>query len=131
MRAKYVNENISFERGQDPKTSMGIGKAGNPFVIDFMQEEYDADGRVDGPLPEDHSQDTWFESCDNQETIYVLNNWKTAVDGGYYFYGHFKDESEEDSETIHAPEFNDEYVEFEGELYYIPDHSDYWKRVYG
>lgn len=27
MRAKTINENISFEKGQDPKIAMGIGKS--------------------------------------------------------------------------------------------------------
>ena len=31
MRAKTVNENNQFERGQDPKRSMRIGKASRSF----------------------------------------------------------------------------------------------------
>ena len=120
-----------FERGKDPKEAMRIGKAANPFVIEFMEEEYDAEGRVDKPLPEDHNQDTWFESCDSQETHHVLKNWKTAVDGAYYFYGQMKDNPDPDHlEHFHAPEINDEFVEYMGELYYIPDHKEYWDKIY-
>ena len=41
MRAKKVNENVNFERGTDPKRSMGIGAANldNP---DYKWEEFDA-----------------------------------------------------------------------------------------
>ena len=34
MRAKFVNENISFERGQDPKSAMGIGEWAHGYRID-------------------------------------------------------------------------------------------------
>ena len=57
---KHIPESVNFERGQDPKTSMGLGKAANPFVIYFAEREVDDDGYVTGPLPEDHSQNTWF-----------------------------------------------------------------------
>jgi hypothetical protein len=123
-----IKESYNFERGKDPKETMKIGKAANPFVIEFMEEEYDEEGRVDKPLPEDHSHVTWMESCDAHETHYVLNNWKQAVDGAYYFYGHYKDTDY--TEHLHAPEINDEYVEYNGELYYIPDHKKFWDMVY-
>ena len=53
------------------------------------------------------------------------------VDGSWYFHGNMKDNPDEDDyEMFHAPEFNDEYVEYEGELYYIPDHKEYWDKLY-
>jgi len=44
MRAKEVNENVNFERGQDPKEAMGIG------IKDFygyVEREFEAAGLVD------------------------------------------------------------------------------------
>jgi len=38
MRAKYVYESISFNRGMDPKNALGIGKFGN--LIGDMTELY-------------------------------------------------------------------------------------------
>jgi hypothetical protein len=131
VSGSQIFESFNFQRGKEPKESMEIGKAANPFVIEFMEEEFDDEGRVTAPLPEDHNQDTWFESCDPQETHHVLANWKDAVDGAYYFYGQMKDNTDPDHlEHFHAPEFNDEYVEYQGQLYYIPDHSEYWNRIY-
>jgi len=130
MKARFIYEAQEFKRGKDPKASMEIGKANNPFVIEFMEEESDDNGRVTGPLPKDHNQETWFRECPPQETHYILSNWKTAVDGAYYFYGHMKDLDEEYDEIFHAPEFSDEYVEYQGELYYIPDHKEYWDKIY-
>jgi len=131
MKAKLVIENIRFQRGKDPKTSMGIGKATNPFVIEYAEREVDDDGYITGPLPEDHSQDTWYESADAWMTEEVLQNWKEEVDGSWYFGGHYKEDgSSAGDELVHAPEINDEWVEYLGDLYYIPDHSEYWSKMY-
>ena len=33
FKAKFVYENLEFERGSDPKRSLGIGKSGNPLQV--------------------------------------------------------------------------------------------------
>ena len=35
MKAQFIYENINFERGNDPKEAMGIGKAGKASQIDW------------------------------------------------------------------------------------------------
>lgn len=131
-RSGSMAESVNFQRGQDPKSAMEIGKAANPFVIEYAEREVDDEGYITGPLPEDHNQNTWFDSADHVEIQDVLENWKDLVDGSWYFHGYMKDnpEGEDGMEMFHAPEFNDEYVEYDGELYYIPDHKAYWDTLY-
>lgn len=124
-------ESVNFQRGQDPKSSMGIGKAANPFVIVLGEREVDDDGYITEPLPEDHNQDTWFQSQTDDTIEEVLTNWEREIDGSWYFHGYMKDNPDKDDlEMFHAPEFNDEWVEFNGEKYYIPDHKEYWDKIY-
>ena len=50
MKAQYVFENMRFERGQDPKSSMGIGKRAlikKRFDdLDISPDEYTIDNKL-------------------------------------------------------------------------------------
>ena len=43
MKAKTVNENINFERGQDPKSAMGIGWDLDKYIEEGLKKRGHAD----------------------------------------------------------------------------------------
>lgn len=87
MRAKTVNENVSFERGQDPKESMGIGDEEIRLVnkLDRLASNH---GFEKVPLDPEDEEDgirniqRWY-SKENECQI-VLHNHENWAPGGYW-----------------------------------------------
>ena len=92
-----VNESINFERGLDPKASMGIGKASNPLIITSVEEEYWGGGRVQSNEDvEKADQNTWMNPIDDPVEIdYLFNNWEKTIDPFYGFWYQDPDDEEE------------------------------------
>ena len=90
MRAKSVNENQNFERGQSPKDSMKIGM-GDEFMIlsvdaqdefhnaafpDDEQTSHMQDGRImqiDGPMPYEEAKKLYNSLKGNVSNVYLVN----------------------------------------------------------
>ena len=118
---RLVRENINFERGLDPKASMGIGKASNPLIITSVEEEYWDGGRVQSNEDvEKADQNTWMNSIDDPVEIdYLFNNWAKVIDP---FYGFWYQDPDDEEEYIwaHPSELEGEWIEWSGNKYYIP-----------
>jgi len=88
MRARSVYESLEFERGQDPKTAMGIGieaRVNDPDEVDDLIDEIDQEigSAMEMYLPEDKRKEIarmWLynrhefkvltQSADDEEEIY-------------------------------------------------------------
>jgi hypothetical protein len=86
MRAKTVNENIEFERGRDPKESMGIGEEEIRLVnkLDRLARKY---GFEKSPVTKEDLEEgirivqKWLNPEDETQIIlYIDEEW---TDGGY------------------------------------------------
>ena len=75
MRAKFVNENISFERGQDPKSAMGIGEWAHGYKIDKYPDFDDWDQGANSLLD-------WKEWNWSKNTFNPLQIRETEVSPG-------------------------------------------------
>ena len=72
-----IDENLNFERGQDPHKAMRIGK----WAKD-IREIISADIEI---MPEPGNQDTYYdESIDSIEIKEVLNNWEFFISKDNY-----------------------------------------------
>lgn len=121
LKTPEVNESVNFERGLDPKASMGIGKAANPLIITSVEEEYWEGGRVQSNKDvEKADQNTWMNPIDDPVEIdYLFNNWEKTIDP---FYGFWYQDPDDEEEYIwaHPSELEGEWVEWSGNKYYIP-----------
>lgn len=62
MKAQFVNENIEFERGQDPKKAMGIGRYFIPPIEELLKDVSWAQPEK-GWNPELENYDQWREEA--------------------------------------------------------------------
>ena len=96
MRARFVNENVNFERGKDPKQSMGIGinnyndyiqkELGEEEANHFWEVHYNlANQQKTGDLVEDYLDLLYKVPLEDQ--IEWANNklewWKEAKEEGW------------------------------------------------
>lgn len=77
MRAKYVYENVSFERGSAPQKAMRIGKYSRE-----VPEIVSVDIEI---MPEPGNQYTYYnEAIEHHQVLDVLNNWEESVKENNY-----------------------------------------------
>lgn len=124
---KLVPENINevqgFVRNIDPKSSMRIGKAANPYRILVFTEEYSDNGPVlkysDVVEAEENTWDREIDDFDEVDDI--LSNW---VEKAHNYYGAWilenPDDRPEDSVFWHARDMENNWFKFYDNTYYIP-----------
>ena len=133
MKAQFVYESLNFERGQDPKTSMGIGKVANPIKIISVEEEQYEGGRVMSlDDVEKANENTWGNLIeDEMEIHYLLDNWEDQIDAFYGFWVENTDPEnsfDNEQEYLHPSELEEEFVEYQGQTYKIPK-TDIFKKI--
>jgi len=128
MKARFVYERLDFERGQDPKTSMGIGKAANPIKIHSMEEEEWEGGRVSSLEDVEKANDnTWSSPIDDPfEVHFILDNWEEEIDPFYQFWARYGEDME--AEYLHPQELEGEFVDYQGQVYQIPE-TNLFKKI--
>jgi len=124
----FVAESLNFERGQDPKTSMGIGKAANPIKIHSMEEEEWEGGRVSSLEDVEKANDnTWSSPIDDPfEVHFILDNWEEEIDPFYQFWARYGEDME--AEYLHPQELEGEFVDYQGQVYQIPE-TNLFKKI--
>lgn len=131
MKARFVYESLYFERGQDPKTSMRIGKAANALKIFSVDKEMWDGGVVYdiNSLPKEHQANTWDEPMyDEAEIHHLLDNWEEEIGKEYTFWVEVNGEGPEAAEYRPPNELEGNFVEFQGEVYQIPE-TDLFKNA--
>jgi len=123
-----VTESVNFERGEDPKTSMGIGKIANATKILYVEEEQWEGGRVSSKEDlEQSGGNTWDNTIDDEDFIHhLLANWEEEIDSYYSFWVKHelkpvKGLDEIEAEYRHPSELEGDFVEYKGETYKIPE----------
>jgi len=103
MRAKRVNENIAFERGKDPKKTIGVGLDCKRYVKSQLEKkgfgnpvERRDSGNLFGTGFEDMSADEMASHViyilDSGDTESMINYMNMELDNFYQF----KEETDED-----------------------------------
>jgi hypothetical protein len=121
MRAQLISENIEFKRGIGSKEALSIGKIANPLILMNFQEEHSEDGPILKPSDFPENQNTWDEEVDYPEAHNILANWKKYAHKYHSALIMRRDEDDDEYEHVLAPELEGEYVQYDGETYYIPE----------
>lgn len=74
MKAQFVNENISFERGQDPKDALQIGEWGikrallnqEPYPVGSLEYDAQKDWWKNGGIPEEFKKEIGYSGDPNE-----------------------------------------------------------------
>lgn len=75
MRAKSISENIKFERGKDPKKTLGIGLDSRRYVKSELEKkgfDIDSEGEFWDIFQEGFED--WSKEEIAEHIIYILNN---------------------------------------------------------
>jgi hypothetical protein len=79
MRAKTVNENIRFERGQDPRQSMGVGAIADADELDrILFQKWDGNS-LDGEF-----KTYYYLEKDTHDYLENLSNGEFDIGKGVY-----------------------------------------------
>jgi len=129
MKAKKVFENINFERGQDPKSSMNIGLKSHAVQILSVEEEL-FDGTPVNDLPKEDRmdgelQDQFYnDPIEKDEAHYLLNNWEEEIHPyyGFWILAHDMDLQKDfsDAEWVHPRDLENSWVKLDNQYYWIP-----------
>jgi hypothetical protein len=90
MRAKFVNEVMSFERGQDPKVSLGIGEM--KFIKQWLDDHNIQNYKINSDLSIDVNDDVYLQSGSWGMKISNIQNFPdyiqfNVIDGNFVVIG--------------------------------------------